>query len=100
MQPRSQTQYEILLLDVVVITDIVYLIDAQAGDTGVSYEYIVRLVNELKVSPWINVPHETTDDYVRQLAMFFKKNIDRGVPRIYVEYSNEVSRIAATLKDL
>ena len=37
------------------------------------------------------MPTKATDDYVRQMAMFFKDNIDSDIPRVYVEYSNEVS---------
>ena len=38
---------------------------------------------------WINVPVAASDDYVRELALLLRDNLDPNL-HIYVEYSNEV----------
>ncbi len=59
------------------------------GDAGVPYEYQIQLSNELKEDLWINVPHQATDDYVRNLATLVQQTLSPGL-RVWVEYSNEV----------
>jgi hypothetical protein len=55
---------------------------------GVPYEIMIDLVNRLDASPWICVPHQATDDYIRQLIILLKNTY---IPnkKIYLEYSNE-----------
>ncbi|MCH4890975.1 copper amine oxidase N-terminal domain-containing protein [Acidaminobacter sp. JC074] len=67
--PRSQTQ-------------------SNMATGGMSFEYITDLSNMIKADPWINVPHDASDDYVRKLAEFYKENLDQNL-RLYIEYSNE-----------
>ena len=55
---------------------------------GLSQEYIVLLSNTYDKDPWINVPHGSTDDYVRSLAEFYKNHLDPE-RQLYIEYSNE-----------
>jgi len=55
---------------------------------GLSFEYIADLSNILHKDAWINVPHDSSDDYVRKLAEFYFSNLDENL-RLYVEYSNE-----------
>jgi putative Ig domain-containing protein len=56
---------------------------------GVSYDYMIQLCNEMEKDAWICVPHQATDDYVRELARLLKKDLKPGL-RVYVEYSNEI----------
>ena len=60
-----------------------------AGKMGGPVEMMVELSNRLKADPWLTIPHQASDDYVRQLAEHFKANL-RSDAKIYVEYSNEV----------
>lgn len=61
----------------------------QTLNSGVAWEFIVQLANELEKDIWINVPHEADDDYVAQLAGFLEDELN-GESRIYLEYSNEL----------
>ncbi len=61
----------------------------QDAPHGVAYEVIIDLCNETGAEPWICVPHEATDDYVRNLATLFRDRLSPGL-RVWVEYSNEV----------
>lgn len=56
---------------------------------GVALEYVARLANELRADPWVHVPHEASDDYVRRMATLLRDALapDR---RVYLEYSNEI----------
>jgi hypothetical protein len=56
---------------------------------GVPYEMWAALCNLKKADAWICVPHAASDDFVVQMATFFKDNLDPDL-NIYVEYSNEV----------
>lgn len=56
---------------------------------GVAYEYIVQLCNDLQKDAWVCVPHLASDDYITQMATFFRDNLDQNLT-IYVEYSNEL----------
>ena len=61
----------------------------QTLDKGVSFEYLTALCNQEKKSPWICIPHQATDDYIRQLAQFMEAELDPSLD-LYIEYSNEV----------
>lgn len=56
---------------------------------GAAWEYVVALSNETGKDAWINVPVAATDDYVRQLAKFLKRNLKPNIA-LYIEHSNEV----------
>ncbi|MGF1482415.1 MAG: cellulose-binding protein [Cyanophyceae cyanobacterium] len=56
---------------------------------GVPLETLVELVNRLKVHPWFNMPHQATDEYIRNFAAMVKDSLDSQL-KVYVEYSNEV----------
>lgn len=62
---------------------------SQGGDSGVCYELMIRLANELDADPWFSIPHLADDDYVRQLATLARDTVEPG-RKIYLEYSNEV----------
>jgi len=61
----------------------------QSRDNGVAYEYIVALANAIKRDIWICIPHQADDNYITQMAQFFKAHLHPGI-HVYLEYSNEV----------
>ncbi len=56
---------------------------------GVSYEDIIALANELGANPWVSVPTQATDDYIREMAKLFRRTLKPGLHPM-VEYSNEI----------
>lgn len=61
-----------------------------ASQTGsVSVEHMVDLCNRLAANPWFTIPHNATDDYVRQFARYVRRTLRPDV-RVYLEHSNEV----------
>jgi hypothetical protein len=61
----------------------------QATSMGVAYEHIIALGNTLQKDIWVCVPHQASDDYLRQMARLFRDNLNPALT-IYLEYSNEV----------
>lgn len=61
----------------------------QTTNKGVAWEYIIELSNKTNTNPWINIPHLASDDYIQQLALLFKNNLNSNL-KIYLEYSNEI----------
>jgi hypothetical protein len=61
----------------------------QQHPAGAAWEYAIELANLTGKDPWINIPDQATNHYVRQLATLFRDNLapDR---KLYVEWSNEV----------
>jgi hypothetical protein len=55
---------------------------------GLCHEYIIMLCNKYDKNPWINVPTESDDDYVRELAEFYHRNLKKDL-MLYIEYTNE-----------
>jgi hypothetical protein len=55
---------------------------------GVDLETMIQLANTLHVSPWFNIPHAATDDFVSQFATMVYQQLDPSLP-VYIEYSNE-----------
>lgn len=60
-----------------------------ASHYPVPFETIIALSNQQHVDPWITIPHEATDDFVRDVATRFATGLDPSL-KLYVEYSNEV----------
>lgn len=60
-----------------------------SGPWGVPQEVMVELANEIGADPWFCMPHDATDDYVRQFATLVRDQLQPR-QRVYVEYSNEV----------
>lgn len=56
---------------------------------GVPYEIWTDLCNLKKADAWVCIPHAADDNYVTQMATFFRDNLDPELT-LYVEYSNEV----------
>jgi len=63
--------------------------DASYTNIGVPLELMVDLANRLNTDAWFCMPHQADDDYVRQFALYVKKNLKSEL-RAWVEYSNEV----------
>ena len=61
----------------------------QGNGRGVAWEYVIELTNELKTDAWICVPHQASDEYIKQLALLFKQNLNSD-SKIYLEFSNEL----------
>lgn len=56
---------------------------------GVPIEVMIDLANSLHVDPWFCIPHQASDDYVRQFAVLLHARLDPAL-RPHIEYSNEV----------
>lgn len=63
--------------------------DATYARRGVPVEVMVDLANRLEQSPWFTMPHQATDDYVRNFARYVRQQLAPDLP-LYVEFSNEV----------
>lgn len=57
--------------------------------TGVPYEVMIQLANQLNKDVWICVPHQANDNYIAQMATLFRDNLNPNL-NVYLEYSNEV----------
>jgi hypothetical protein len=65
-----------------------------AGDytytlAGVPYEWMIDICNRKKADCWVCVPHQADADYIRNMAVLFRDNLDPSL-KIVVEYSNEI----------
>ncbi len=56
---------------------------------GVPLEILVSLANRIHADPWFNMPHKANDDYIRNMALLVRTNLNKE-STIYVEHSNEV----------
>lgn len=65
--------------------------------SGIPYEYMVRLCNELNSDMWICVPHLADDDYIINLAQLIKDQLNPNL-KVYLEWSNEVWNYASAFK--
>lgn len=55
---------------------------------GMPYEMMVQLMNDYDLDGWVCVPHTASDDYIREMARFFRDNLEVE-RKLTVEYSNE-----------
>ena len=63
--------------------------DVTYANAGVPLEVMIDLANALHADPWLCIPHQATDDYVRQFATLLHSRLDPTL-RPHIEYSNEV----------
>ena len=56
---------------------------------GVPLELMIQLANITKTSPWFNIPHRATPEYMTEFAKMVKAKLDPSL-KVYFEYSNEV----------
>jgi hypothetical protein len=63
--------------------------DASWQVNGVPVEAMVELANRTGTDPWFCMPHNASDEFIRQFASYVRDHLD---PRLkaHVEYSNEV----------
>lgn len=57
--------------------------------SGVPYEVMIDLSNELKADAWFTIPTYADDDFVKNLARLIASRLENN-KTVYVEYSNEV----------
>ncbi|HIK16591.1 MAG TPA: hypothetical protein IGS53_15095, partial [Leptolyngbyaceae cyanobacterium M33_DOE_097] len=62
---------------------------SQGTKKGVALEHMIDLSNRLKADPWLTIPHQASDDFVRKYATMVRDRLDPNL-KVYVEYSNEV----------
>lgn len=58
------------------------------GSRGAPLEIQVELANRLNADPWFTLPHEASDDFVRQYATYVKQHLNSNL-KPHIEYSNE-----------
>lgn len=63
--------------------------DASYAQKGVPLELMIDLANRLNTEPWFCLPHQASDDYIKQFASIVKASLNTSL-RAWVEYSNEV----------
>jgi len=56
---------------------------------GVPYEMMVKLMNDHNIDGWVCVPHSASDNYITEMATFFRDSLDAN-RTLTVEYSNEI----------
>ena len=56
---------------------------------GVPLEVMIALANRLKADPWFCIPHQASDEYVREFAALLHARLEPTL-RPHIEYSNEV----------
>lgn len=60
-----------------------------AYNKGIPYEMMVRYMNDFDKDGWVCVPHTASEEYIREMARFFRDNLEPE-RHLYVEYSNEI----------
>lgn len=60
-----------------------------ANEKGIPYEMMVKLMNDYDLDGWVCVPHRTSNDFIQNMAQFFKDNVEPQ-RKLSVEYSNEI----------
>jgi hypothetical protein len=56
---------------------------------GSPIEVMVSLVNKLNADAWLNIPHQATDEYIKNFAQLVKDQLAPNL-KVYLELSNEV----------
>ncbi len=60
----------------------------QTGHKGLPFETMIQLANTLNVDPWISIPTAADNQFVENLAMMIKSQLNPAL-KCYIEYSNE-----------
>ena len=60
-----------------------------ANQKGIPIEVATALANQIQSDPWVNMPHQASDDYIRQSARLAHSTL-APARKIYVEYANEI----------
>lgn len=61
----------------------------QTGNMGIAWADIADLCNNVGCDAWLCVPHQATDEFVTEMATFFRDHLNPG-HKVWIEYSNEV----------
>lgn len=67
----------------------------ETDDGGIAWELVVDMANESAVTPWINIPHRATDNYIEELAKLWRDRL-RPDSKLIVEFSNEIWNVFFT----
>lgn len=59
-----------------------------ATEAGVPVEIMVALANQVGADPWFTIPHDATEEYVREFATYVRDHLDTRL-KASVEFSNE-----------
>ena len=57
--------------------------------TGLPFEHKIMIANELNTNLWLQIPHLATDDFMHQLAVLVRDNLNPNL-QLYIEFSNEI----------
>jgi hypothetical protein len=60
-----------------------------SNQKGIPVEVATALSNQAQSDPWLNMPHQASDDYIRQSAKLVHDTLD-PTRKVYVEYANEI----------
>ncbi|MCX7098864.1 MAG: PA14 domain-containing protein [Methylococcales bacterium] len=60
-----------------------------SNQMGIPLEAATTLANQTKTDPWLNMPHQASDDYMRQAAKLAHDTLDPA-RKVYLEYANEI----------
>ncbi len=60
-----------------------------SNQAGIPLEVAMALSNQIQADPWLNMPHQASDDYIRQFARLARQSLDPN-RKVYVEYANEI----------
>ena len=59
------------------------------SQAGIPLEVAVALSNRLQSDPWLNMPVQASDDYMRQFARLVRATL-KPSQKVYLEYGNEI----------
>ena len=60
-----------------------------SNQKGIPGEVAIALSNQTHSDPWLNMPHQASDDYIRQTARLAHDTLELS-RKVYVEYANEI----------
>ena len=60
-----------------------------SNQKGIPVEVATALSNQTHSDPWLNMPHQASDDYIRQTARLAHDTLEPS-RKVYVEYANEI----------
>ncbi len=64
-------------------------VDDATWTNGAPLEIMIELANQTDTDPWFNIPHQATDNYIRNFAQVVKEQLDPNL-KAHFEFSNEV----------
>lgn len=64
-------------------------VDEVSWTNGAPLEIMIELANQTGTDPWFNIPHQATDNYIRNFAELVKEELNPEL-QAHFEFSNEV----------